>query len=66
VCEAETLDTAQARMFLGLRGVAVSQESLQNWCRDGKLPGAVQLPSRQWRIPVAALEAVVSAQAEAQ
>ena len=32
-----------------------SQRSIQNWAKAGRLPGAVQLPSGHWRIPVAAL-----------
>ena len=33
--------------------VAVDRRTLQNWCRGGKVPGAMQTPGGHWRVPEA-------------
>lgn len=53
-------DEAGARIPGGLGGAAI-----RVWCRDGKLPGAIRLPSGRWRIPVSAVEAIIAGEAAA-
>lgn len=50
------LDPAEAGKLIpgGLGAPGVRQ-----WCRQGKLPGAVKLPSGRWQIPVSALNEVL-------
>lgn len=36
-----------------------SAKSVREWCAAGKLKGAVQLPSRRWQIPWAAVVTVL-------
>lgn len=36
-----------------------SRRSVQNWCKAGRLDGAIRLPSGQWRIPLKSIEALL-------
>lgn len=35
------------------------QRTVQGWAKAGRIPGAVQLPGGQWRIPAAWVEDLV-------
>jgi excisionase family DNA binding protein len=39
--------------------------TVRSWCQAGELPGAYQLHGKQWRIPLAAIDAMQRAQASA-
>lgn len=43
---------AVARVF------AISRQTVENYLRDGRFPGAFQLPTGVWRIPMADIEAL--------
>jgi len=36
--------------------LSVDRRTLQNWCRDGKVPGAIRTPGGHWRVPVEFVE----------
>lgn len=33
-----------------------SSVTVRKWCRQGSIPGAIQMPSGRWKIPTSALE----------
>lgn len=35
--------------------------TVRKWSRNGLLPGAIQLPSGRWKIPLSAIEAMMAA-----
>ena len=35
--------------------------TIRKWCRQGRVPGAIQLPSGRWKIPLSAIEAMMAA-----
>ena len=40
-----------------------SRDTVIRWCETGLLPGAVQLPSGRWRIPLRAIAHLIPADA---
>ncbi|WP_151550477.1 MULTISPECIES: helix-turn-helix domain-containing protein [unclassified Corynebacterium] len=39
----------------------ISPAAVRKWCREGKIPGVIQLPNGRWRIPRSAIEEVLEA-----
>ena len=37
----------------------VGAAAIRKWCREGKLPGAIRLPSGRWKIPMSAIDALL-------
>lgn len=38
----------------------VTAVTVRKWCRLGRVPGAVQLPSGRWKVPASAIDAMIS------
>jgi excisionase family DNA binding protein len=55
------LTPRQASEYLTESGVAVSQDAVTRWCREGKI-AAITLPGGQYRIRREELEAILSGQ----
>ena len=50
------LDPASAgKLVPGGLGAA----AIRKWCREGKIPGSIQLPSGRWKIPASAIEQMI-------
>lgn len=52
------LTVSQATERLNQAGLAVSRDTVQRWCRDGKI-NSQTLPSGYYRIPTDEIEAIV-------
>ena len=65
---AEDVENAKFRLFNGLPmstgHVAlladVDTRTITNWCREGKLAGAIRLPSGKWLIPASEVRRAIT------